>query len=140
MQKVYRFLLNSLNSWVTLVLLIALSVVSFCQGQIAKDMSLFVSSGSVMTVFGLLSMIKFTTIEKYLNRKAIVAVSTGVTGPPLSKEESERIQRENIAKAEVRIRQELRTEVKGIILTIVGTLISAYGSYLPILEWFEQFT
>lgn len=112
----------------------------FFYGQIIKDMSLFVSSGSIMTVFGLFSMIKFTTIEKYLNREAIVSASTGVTGPPLSKEEADRIAKENIAKADVRIKQELRTELKGIVLTIVGTLISAYGSYVPILTWFEQFT
>jgi hypothetical protein len=87
-------------------------------------------------------MIKFTTIEKYLNRATIIASSTGVTGPPLSQEDSQRIKKENIEKAEIRIRKELRTELKGIVFTVIGTAISAYGIYIPVFEWrcFENFT
>lgn len=85
-----------------------------------------------MTVFGLLSMIRFTTMEKYLNQEAIIAASTGVTGPPLTAEESERISKENQKRAAIQIKKELRAEIKGIALTIVGTLIWAYGSYVPV--------
>ena len=85
-----------------------------------------------MAIFGLFSMIKFTTIEKFLNQEAIAAANTGVTGPPLSQEESEKLQRENVGRARVRLQKELRSELKGIVLTIIGTLISAYGVYVPI--------
>ncbi len=86
-----------------------------------------------MTVFGLLSLIRFTTFEKYLNQDSIVAHSTGLTGPPLSKEAAEQWQEKNIAAARIRIRKELRAEAKGVILTVVGTLIWAYGAYVPLL-------
>ncbi|WP_150467813.1 hypothetical protein [Francisella sp. SYW-9] len=95
-------------------------------------MSLFSASGSIMTIFGLFSMIKFTTIEKFINQEQIVSSSTGVTGPPLSQEESIRLKEKNIKKARIRLKKELRTEVKGILFTVLGTLISAYGTYIPI--------
>ena len=88
-----------------------------------------------MTVFGLLSLIRFTTIEKYLNQDTIIAGSTGLTGPPVSEEAAKRWKEKNIADAKVRIKKELRAEAKGIVLTIVGTLIWSYGVYLPIFGW-----
>jgi len=133
MNKLYRFLLNSLNSWFSVVLVVIFCFVSFYFGQAYKDMDLFSASGAVMTVFGLFSMIRFTTITKYLNQEAIIAASTGVTGPPLSSEESARIKKENQERARVRLKAELRSELKGILFTVTGTLIWAYGSYVPIL-------
>ena len=103
-------------------------------------MNLFAASGAVMTVFGLFSMIQFTTIAKYLNQEAIIAASTGVTGPPLSAEESARLQRENQERARVRLKQELRSELKGISFTILGTLIWAYGAYVPVYELLSKNT
>jgi len=134
MKKVYRFLLSALNSWLSVLLVITFCALSFYIGQFKNDMNIFAASGAVMTVFGLFSMIRFTTIEKYLRQDAIVAESTGTTGPPLSAEDSARIQRENQDAARVRITQELRSELKGISLTIVGTLIWAYGAYIPFME------
>lgn len=133
MSKLYRFLLSALNSWVSVVFIVMYCSVSFCLGQLKTDMNLFAASGAVMTVFGLFSMIRFTTIEKYLNQEAIIAASTGVTGPPLSAEESSRLQKENQERARTRLKQELRSELKGISFTILGTLIWAYGSYVPML-------
>ncbi len=89
-----------------------------------------------MTVFGLFSMIRFTTIEKYLNQESIIAASTGVTGKPLSAQESIRIQKENQDRAKVRLKTELRSELKGILFTITGTLIWAYGAYIPVHKFF----
>ena len=134
MNKIYRFLLSALNSWAAIVFILAYCLASFYFGQICKDMNLFAASGGVMTVFGLFSMIRFTTIEKYLNQEAIIAASTGVTGPPLTQEESARIQRESQERARVRLARELRSELKGISFTIAGTLIWAYGVYIPIIE------
>lgn len=131
MSKLYRFLLQALNSWLSVVMVITCCLVSFYFGQLKEDMNLFAASGAVMTVFGLFSMIRFTTIEKYLNKEAIIASSTGVTGPPLSTEELARIQRVNQEKARVRLKSELRSELKGILFTITGTLIWAYGAYIP---------
>lgn len=131
MNKLYRFLLNALNSWFSVVFVVACCMISFYFGQLRDDMNLFAASGAVMTVFGLLSIIRFTTIEKYLSQEAIVAASTGVTGPPLSAEESARVQRENQERARIRLKQELHSELKGISFTITGTLIWAYGAYIP---------
>ena len=132
MNKFYRFLLAALNSWFSVIFAVAYVLVSFYLGQHFEDMSIFSASGAVMAIFGLFSMIKFTTIEKFLNQEAIAAANTGVTGPPLSQEESEKLQRENVGRARVRLQKELRSELKGIVLTIIGTLISAYGVYVPI--------
>ena len=93
-----------------------------------------------MTVFGLFSMIQFTTIAKYLNQEAIIAASTGVTGPPLSSEESARLRRDNQERARVRLKQELRSELKGILFTILGTFIWAYGAYVPVYELLSKNT
>ena len=95
-------------------------------------MNLFAASGGIMTVFGLFSMIQFTTIEKYLNQEAIVASSTGLTGPPVSEEEAVRIKKENQRCAKIKLKRELRSELRGILFTVVGTIIWAYGNYVPI--------
>lgn len=132
MNMLYRFLLTSLNSWLSVAFVIGYCLLSFCLGQALKDMNLFAASGGVMTVFGLFSMIQFTTIEKYLNQAAIAAASTGVTGTPIGPEEAARITRENQERARVRLKKELRSELRGIVFTVAGTLIWAYGVYLPV--------
>ena len=134
MSKIYRFLLKALNSWVSVLFVLSFCSISFYIGQLGKDMNLFAASGAVMTVFGLFSMIQFTTIAKYLNQEAIIAASTGTTGPPLSAEESVRLQRESQERARIQLKQELRSELKGISFTIMGTLIWAYGAYIPAYE------
>ncbi|MGI9572531.1 hypothetical protein ACRYJU_00480 [Alloalcanivorax xenomutans] len=136
MKKLYRFLLKALNSWASIVFVVVYCIASFFLGQRCNDMNLFAASGAVVTVFGLFSMIRFTTIEKYLNQERIAAASTGVTGPPLSADDAKRLAKENQEKARVRLEQELRSELKGISFTIVGTLIWAYGSYVPVYQWF----
>ncbi len=100
-------------------------------GQRFEDMNLFAASGAVMTVFGLLSMIKFTTIEKFLNQEEIVANSTGMTGRPMLPEQEEQYQKEYQAAVNTRLAKELKTELKGILLSVCGTLIWAYGGYVP---------
>lgn len=107
-------------------------MVSLVAAQLLNDMNLFASSGAVMTIFGLISMIKFTTIEKYLNKEQIIAASTGLTGPPLSQSEQEYVKRSQ-KHARQRITKELNSELKGISLSILGTLIWAYGAYIPLL-------
>lgn len=137
MKKLYRFLLRALNSWVSIVLVVVYCIASFYLGQRFNDINLFAASGAVVTVFGLFSMIRFTTIEKYLNQERIVAASTGVTGPPLSADDSKRLAKQNQEQARLRLQQELRSELKGISFTIVGTLIWAYGNYVPVFQWFS---
>jgi hypothetical protein len=128
-----KFLLLALNSRVSLVALVVFCGLSFCAGQKHHDMNLFAASGAVMTVCGLLSLIRFTTIEKYLNQDAIASRSTGVTGPPLNPAQLEKIKSQNVATARARLTAELKSELTGIALTITGTLIWAYGSYVPLL-------
>lgn len=119
------------NSRLSIIAVVVFNIASFYAGQFFKDMNLFAASGGIMTVFGLLLMIRFTTLEKYLNQESIAAASTGVTGPPLSEEEAKRLKRENIEKAKVRINKELQSELSGLALTIFGTVIWAYGTYIP---------
>ncbi|MEH6501668.1 MAG: hypothetical protein V7751_19975 [Pseudoalteromonas distincta] len=137
MNKLYRFLLRALNSWVSIFFVLIYCVGSFFLGQLCRDMNLFAASGAVITVFGLFSMIRFTTIEKYLNQEAIVASSTGMTGPPVGKDEADRIRKENQERARVRLQKELRSELKGILFTVTGTIIWAYGAYIPVLGWLQ---
>lgn len=134
MDKLYRFLIASLNSWISVVLIVAYCIFSFYFGQVSKDMNFFAASGAVLTVFGLFSMIRFTTIEKFLNQEQIVANSTGVTGPPIGQDEYERIVKANQEAVRIKLKRELRSEVKGIFFTIVGTLVLAYGAYIPIIS------
>jgi hypothetical protein len=123
---------TTLNSSISAAVLIGFCVLSFYLGQLHKDMNLFASSGGLMTVFGLLSLIRFTTIEKYLNQDAIAGRSSGLTGPPVPDAKAEQLREKNIAAAKIRIKAELRSETKGILLTVIGTLIWAYGAYVPI--------
>lgn len=138
MSKLYRFLLAALNSWASIVFVVCYCLLSFYFGQSSKDMNLFAASGGVMTVFGLFSMIQFTTIEKFLNQEAIVAAGTGVTGPPIGPEEAARIRKESQERARIKLKKELRSELRGIAFTIVGTLIWAYGVYIPIFQSFQK--
>ena len=139
MQRLYRFLVKALDSWWPVALIVLFCIASFILGNWFGDMSVFASSGAVMTVFGLFSLIRFTTIEKYLNQDEIVQRSTGLTGKPVSQEEAERIKRENRTRAKVRLDKELRSELRGIALTVVGTLIWAYGAYIPVMPMFQWF-
>ncbi len=116
-----------------MVFVVAYCLGSFYFGQVGKDMNIFAASGAVMTVFGLFSMIRFTTIEKYLNQESIVTTSTGMTGPPLSSEKAERLKKESQKRARVRLQKELRSELIGISFTVTGTIIWAYGAYIPVL-------
>ena len=74
-------------------------------------------------------MIQFTTIEKYIHQESIIANSTGMTGPPMSEEDAAEYSRKSIEAARVRLKKELKSELKGLAFTVVGTLIWAYGSY-----------
>ena len=134
MSKFYRLLITSLNSWVSVAFIVFYCIASFYLGQLTKDMNLFSASGAVITVFGLFSMIRFTTIEKFFNQEQIIANSTGVTGPPLADGEYEKIVKASQDAARIKLKRELRSEVKGIFFTIFGTLVWAYGAYIPIIR------
>ncbi len=132
MKMLYSFLVAALDSWISVTFVFLYCFISFYLGFYFNDMNIFSASGAVMTVFGLFSMIRFTTIEKYLNQEAIARASTGVTGPPLSTEDSKKLIKKNQVKAKVRLQHELRSEIKGLILTIIGTMIWAYGAFIPV--------
>jgi hypothetical protein len=132
MRKILLFMVCTLNSKFAVAALVCFMGASFWCGQTRHDMNLFAASGGIATVFGLFSLIKFTTITKYLNQDQIIQSSTGLTGKPLPAAEAERIRRENIERARVRIRAELQSELTGIGLTVIGTLVWAYGTYVPV--------
>jgi hypothetical protein len=134
MRKILSLMVRTLNSRSAVAALVFYMGVSFWYGQTRHDMNLFAASGGIATVFGLFSIIRFTTIEKYLNQDEIVKSSTGLTGKPVSAAEAERIRRENIERARVRIKAELQSELTGIALTVIGTLVWAYGAYVPVFD------
>ncbi|KQG73411.1 hypothetical protein APC51_17055, partial [Acinetobacter baumannii] len=125
MYRIAKILLTILRSKLSIYVIGLFILGSLIASKISGDMNLFAASGAVLTIFGLFQTIQFTTIEKFLNQDAIVHSSTGVTGPPLSVEESERIINENRKKAKIKLEKELKSEIKGISYTIIGTLIWA---------------
>ena len=129
----YENLFLLLDSKYTPMALVLFCGASFVIGQWTETMALFASSGAIMSIFGLISLIKYPTFKKLLNREAIAESQTGVTGPPLSEEESRELKAKNVEKAKMRIRIELRTELKGFSMSVAGTLVAAYGGYIPIL-------
>ena len=131
-RSVLRTVTAMMNSPVSAFVLVIFCAFSFYLGQLYRDMNLFASSGGLMTVFGLLSLIRFTTIEKYLNRDAIVARSSGLTGPPIPDAKIKQLKEMNIAAANMRIKAELKSEIKGITLTIIGTYAPYAQMSVPI--------
>lgn len=127
--KILRIILRSKFSIYVIGLFILGSLIA---SKISGDMNLFAASGAILTIFGLFQTIQFTTIEKFLNQNAIIHSSTGVTGPPLSEDEMQKIIAENRKKAKIMLEKELKSEIKGIAYTIFGTIIWAYGIYIPI--------
>ena len=134
MKKFRTIFFKILGAKTSLILLIVFCGASFLFGQYLNDMNLFASSGAIISVFGLLYTIKFTTLKKLSNREAEINSRSGVTGPPLSPEESKRMREENISKARIEVREEIKAEVIGVGLTIFGTFVWAYGGYINIIE------
>lgn len=92
---VFSIVVTTLNSSISAAILVLFCVLSFYLGQLHRDMNLFASSGGLMTVFGLLSLIRFTTIEKYLNQNAIIERSSGLTAPPVPDAELKQLEEKN---------------------------------------------
>ncbi len=132
-KKIFKNVLSrstpALNSGITALGIIIFVAASFYAGRHNSDMNIFAASGAIATTYGLLLMIQFTTIDKYIQQETIIANSTGMTGPPMTQEQAEEYTKQSIAAARLRIQQELKSELKGLGFTIVGTLIWAYGSY-----------
>ncbi|ENL7174836.1 hypothetical protein AB6A49_004542 [Escherichia coli] len=133
MKRFRTILLKILGAKISIAILCVFCGASFLFGQYLNDMNLFASSGAIISVFGLLYTIKFTTLKKLSNREAEINSRSGVTGPPLSAEESQKIREENLAKARVEVREEIKAEVLGVGLTVFGTIIWAYGGYIKII-------
>jgi hypothetical protein len=136
MKKFRSLLLSALGAKTSLFLLVVFCLLSFIFGQALGDMNLFASSGAIISVFGLLYTIKYTTLKKLSNKEAEIASRTGVTGPPLTQEESKKIVEENLRKARIEVREELKAETLGVGLAIFGTFVWAYGGYIKIIAPF----
>lgn len=132
LEKVCASILWLTSSPINIVLVIFLLTGSLYLAVAHEDMSIFAAAGGPITIIGLFSTIKFATIEKYLKREELIANSTGVTGPPLSEDEYKSIVIQSQEAARKRLSLELRSELTGIVLTIFGTLVWAYGAYVPI--------
>lgn len=117
---------------VFVLLLVVASLILMC---LYNDIALFAAAGGPITIIGLLSTVKFTTIEKFLKREELILSSTGVTGPPVSQADYEIIVARSQEATRKRLALELRSELTGIALTVFGTILWAYGAYLPILFW-----
>jgi hypothetical protein len=138
LEKLCAFILWLTSSPINIVFVALLLIGSIYLAVVHEDISIFAAAGGPITVIGLFSTIQFTTIEKYLKREELAANSTGVTGPPLSEEEYKRIVTQSQEAARKRLGLELRSELTGIALTVFGTLLWAYGVYMPIISWIEK--
>ncbi|EAO0362176.1 hypothetical protein EWN61_05450 [Salmonella enterica] len=69
MKKFRTIFFKILGAKTSLILLIVFCGASFLFGQYLNDMNLFASSGAIISVFGLLYTIKFTTLKNYLTAK-----------------------------------------------------------------------
>jgi len=128
-----------LTSTPTNIILVALLLTgSLWLAVVHKDITIFAAAGGPVTIIGLFSTIQFTTLEKYLKLEELVANSTGVTGPPISEDDYVRIIGQNQDAARRRLGLELKSELTGIALTVFGTLLWAYGTYVPITSWIEK--
>lgn len=127
-----RLLLATLNSGFADTFVMLLACYSFYQGQVNEEMSIFAAAGGPMTVFGLLKMIRFTTIEKYLASEKTVQQQTGMTGPLVGPGQEEAIRKTAQLRMREKLRKELNSEFWGIFLTVAGTLIASYGSFNPV--------
>lgn len=136
MKKFRQLLLTTLGAKTSIFLLVVFCALSFAFGQALNDMNLFASSGAIISVFGLLYTIKYTTLKKLSNREAEINSRSGVTGPPLSEEEYNKIVDENLRQARIDVREELKSEILGVGLAIFGTFVWAYGGYIAIIEPF----
>lgn len=105
---------------------------SFYLGQMYADMSIFAASGSIMSACGLLSLIRFTTIEKYIHQDATIDARKKGVDPVLTQAEEIQKSKQHISPARMRVKSELHAEVIGIVLIVVGAFISGYGSYVPL--------
>lgn len=133
LEKFCLFILWLTSFPVNVVLVLLLLVASFILMFLKNDIALFAAAGGPITIIGLLSTVKFTTIEKYLKREELIVTSTGMTGPPVSQADSEIIAARSQEATRQRLALELRSELTGIGLTVFGTILWAYGAYLPIL-------
>ncbi|MFJ4441699.1 hypothetical protein ACIPZ8_06370 [Pseudomonas sp. NPDC089422] len=137
-EQLCAFILWLTSTPTNLVFVVFLLTGSIYLAVVCNDLSIFAAAGGPITIIGLFSTIKFTTIEKYLKREELIANSTGVTGPPLSEEECRKIVIQSQEAARKRLGLELRSELTGIGLTVFGTLLWAYGMYVPITSWIEK--
>ena len=101
------------------VVLVLFSSFSFAFGQLAENMDLFASSGAVITIFGIVSMSKFTTLTRYFSQQNIeLGKNEKICDFDAEQKNSEQIN--------------VYSELKGLELIIIGTLIWAYGGYIPL--------
>lgn len=128
-----KCVIYALRSRLFAAVLVIYCAASFYLGQMYADMSLFAASGSIMSACGLLSLIRFTTIEKYIHQDATIDARQKGVDPILTRGEEVQKNRQRISPARIRIKSEIHAEVIGIVLIIVGAFISAYGSYVPLL-------
>ncbi|AIX01171.1 MULTISPECIES: hypothetical protein [Enterobacteriaceae] len=136
MKRFRELLLKTLGAKTSLFLLVVFCILSFAFGQALNDMNLFASSGAIISVFGLLYTIKYTTLKKLSNQEAEVSSRSGVTGPPLTEEEYNKIVEANLKQARIDVREELKSEILGVGLAIFGTFVWAYGGYITIIQPF----
>jgi len=101
------------------IVLVLFSLFSFVCGQLAENMNLFASSGAVITIFGIISMSKFTTLTRYFRQQDIdLGKNEKMCDFDAELENSEQIN--------------VYSELKGLELIILGTLVWAYGGYIPL--------
>ncbi len=114
----YKMLYSCMSNKYAAIVLVLYSSVSFIFGQLVENMDLFASSGSIITIFGIISMSKFTTLTRYFSQENIELDNNEICDFEVVQKDSNQIN--------------LYSELKGLELIIIGTLVWAYGGYIPL--------
>ena len=114
----YKMLYSCMSNKYAAIVLVLYSLASFVFGQLIENMAIFASSGAVITIFGIISMSKFTTLTRYFSQENIELDKNEVCDSETEQENSNQVN--------------VYSEFKGLELTIIGTLVWAYGGYIPL--------
>lgn len=109
-------------------------ILGFLLGFFSGNAGLFASFGAVVTIMGLLLLIEskaITNLEEF-KREVIKDLGVGTTSSVDS------LSPDEIDKASDNIRRQMQRETTGVIISIIGTLVWAFGEYVPTLCSFNN--
>lgn len=103
--------------------------VSYLISSLNDDPNYFSASGGVATILGLLMLIRYSTLEHVIDIQHAVTSRHQKHFGFADKFTSETTIQEN----NIKVKNEISIEIKGLIITMLGTLIWAYGFCIPLI-------